>query len=158
VSNPSLRSRARGRASTAPFIELARSAQDSAFAAMMAELIRQNLSDHPHKRAHFEAMHGRVALVAEDAEQTITLHFRGGGLRVYQGLFGIPDLVIRGSSENLIDLSRLPPDPRFKFLPDVRSDVARSLARSLFQRTLRITGLGSHLVLAHRLSNVMSIH
>jgi hypothetical protein len=141
-----------------PVIELASSADDSAFAAMMAELIRQNLSDHPHKRADFAAMQGRVALVAEDAEQTITLHFRGGQLRVHNGLFGIPDLVIRGSSENLIDLSRLPPNPRFKFLPDVRSDVARALARALVSRQLRITGLGSHLLLAHRLSNVMSIH
>jgi hypothetical protein len=142
----------------APLIELASSAEDSAFAAMMAELIRQNLSDHPHKRGDFAAMRGRVALVAEDAEQTITLHFRGGKLRVHEGLFGIPDLVVRGSSENLIDLSRLPPHPRFKFLPDVRSDVARSLARALLSRKLRIAGLGSHLVLAHRLSNVLSIH
>jgi hypothetical protein len=139
-------------------IQLSASAEDSAFAAMMAELIRANLSDHPHKLHDFCAMHGRVALVAEDAEQTITLHFCGGKLRVHQGLFGIPDLVIRGSSETLIDLSRLPPDPRFKFLPDVRSEVARTLLRALLQRKLRIGGLRSHLLLAHRLSNVMSIH
>lgn len=141
-----------------PSIELSASAEDSAFAAMMAELIRANLSDHPQKLHDFCAMYGRVALVAEDAEQTVTLHFRGGKLRVHQGLFGIPDLVIRGSSEHLIDLSRLPPDPHFKFLPDVRSEVARTLFRALRQRKLRIGGLGSHPLLAHRLSNVMSIH
>jgi len=139
-------------------IELADNAVDSAFAAMMAELIRTNLADHPHKLRDFVRMHGRVALVAEDAEQTITLHFRGGLLRVHDGLFGIPDLVIRGSSEQLIDLSRVPPHPRFKFVPDFRSGITHTLARALYERRLRISGLTANLGLAHRLSNVLSIH
>jgi hypothetical protein len=154
-----LRSRAdHGPSLELPRIELAPSAEESAFAAMMSELIRANLADQPHKRRDFARMHGRVALVAEDAEQTITLHFRGGLLQVHNGLFGIPDLVIRGTSEQLIDLSRLPPHPRFKLLPDFRSAIAHALARALYERKLRISGLTANLGLAHKLSNVLSIH
>ena len=142
----------------APAIELAQGADESAFAIMMAELIRANLLDHPAKNADFQAMRGRVALVAEDADTTITLVFRAGTLRVYQGFFGIPDLVVRGSSEALIDLSRIPNHPRFSFLPDFGSSVARSLARALVQRKLRIRGLTVHPGLAMRLSRVLSIH
>lgn len=142
----------------APDIALSPDAEHSAFAAMMSELIRANLTDHPHKLRDFMAMHGRVALVAEDAEQTITLHFRGGQLRVHDGLFGIPDLVIRASSETLIDLSRLPNHPRFTFLPDFRSSVAQSIGRAIYARKLRIGGLATHLSLAHKLSSIMSIH
>src|ERR1700712_792570 len=101
----------------APEIELSDGAEESAFAIMMAELIRANLIDHPEKGADFRAMRGRIALVAEDAETTITLRFQSGKLTVHAGLFGIPDLVVRGSSESLIDLSRLPNHPRFAFLP-----------------------------------------
>lgn len=143
---------------SAPAIELAQGADESAFAIMMAELIRANLADHPAKNADFHAMYGRVALVAEDAETTITMVFCAGRLTVHPGLFGIPDLVVRGSSEALIDLSRVPNHPRFSFLPDLRSSVARSLARALLQRKLRIRGLTVHPGLALRLSRVLSIH
>lgn len=144
--------------SSAPAIELSQGADESAFAIMMAELIRANLADHPAKSADFQAMYGRVALVAEDADTTITLFFRGDRLSVHAGLFGIPDLVVRGSSEALIDLSRVPNHPRFSFLPDFRSSVARSLARALVQRKLRIRGLTDHPGLALRLSRVLSIY
>ncbi|MDB4988314.1 MAG: hypothetical protein JWN04_3492 [Myxococcaceae bacterium] len=141
-----------------PVIELADGADESAFAIMMAELIRANLTDHPEKNADFQAMSGRVALVAEDADTTITLRFRAGVLTVHSGLFGIPDLVIRGSSESLIDLSRLPHHPRFAFLPDFGSSVARSLARAAYERKLRISGLTVHPALALRLGRVLSIY
>jgi len=139
-------------------IELSPSASENAFAVMMAELIRANLADHPDKARDFSAMHGRVALVAEDADTSVTLLFSGGKLSVHAGLYGIPDLVVRGPSEALIDLSRVPPHPRFSFLPDFRSDVVRSLARALVDKKLRIYGLVSHPGLGLRLSRVLSIH
>lgn len=141
-----------------PVIELYPGAEDSAFAAMMAELIRSNLEDHPDKLRDFRGMRGRVALIAEDADATITLRFQAGKLSVHVGLFGVPDLVVRGSSEALIDLSRVPSHPRLSFLPDFRSSVAQSLGRALFERKLRISGLRSHVVLGFRLSRVLSIY
>jgi hypothetical protein len=143
---------------TASSIELSADAHESAFACMMAALIRDNLADHPEKQRDFAGMRGRAALVAEDAEQTITLHFHDGRLTVHAGLHGIPDVMVRGTSEALIDLSRIPPSPRLPFLPDPRSTVTRSLARQLIDRRLRITGLTAHPWFGLRLSRVLSIY
>ena len=143
---------------TASPIELSEDAQDSAFAGMIATLIRDNLADHPEKQRDFAGMRGRAALVAEDAEQTITLHFRGGHLMVHAGLYGIPDVMVRGSAEALIDLSRIPPHRYLPFLPDPRSTVVRGLARQLVERRLRITGLTAHPVFGLRLTRVLSIY
>jgi hypothetical protein len=134
------------------------SAESDAFAIVISELIRQNLADHPAKRSELAQMRGRVALVAEDAGTTITLRFRDGQLTVYSGLFGVPDLVVRGPGESLIDLSRMPNHPRLPFLPDYRSPVARSLARALWERKLRVGGLSGHVRLFLRLGHVLSIH
>lgn len=141
-----------------PAIELFPGAEDLPFATIMVDLIRANLADHPQKRRDFAGMHGRIALVAEDAGLSITLRFQGGRLSVHRGLHGIPDIVVRGSSVSLIDLSRLPPHPRFKFLPDFGSDVARALAVALRERSLRIYGLLGHGGLGLRFARVLSIY
>jgi hypothetical protein len=139
-------------------IELADGAEQCAFAVIMAELVRENLKAQREKERDFHAMCGRVALFAEDAEVSITLHFQRGRLRVYEGLHGIPDLTIRGASELLIDLSRVPSHPRFAALPDPRSQVTRSLVRALRERRLRFGGIASHAGLALKLSRILSIH
>lgn len=142
---------------SAPDIELFPGGEQSAFAGMMAELIRANLIDHPEKMRDFRAMRGRVALIADDAESAATLCFDRGKLSVYPGLYGIPDVTIRGTSTELIDLSRLPLHPRLRFLPDFRSPVAHSLARALYDGRLRIRGILRHAGLGLRLSRVFSI-
>jgi hypothetical protein len=139
-------------------VTLDAAAESDAFAIVISELIRQNLADHPEKRKELAKMRGRVALVAEDAGTTITLRFHDGQLTVHSGLYGVPDLVVRGPGESLIDLSRVPNHPRFTFLPDFRSPVARSLALALRERKLRIRGLAGHVRLFVRLGHVLSIH
>jgi hypothetical protein len=141
-----------------PVIELFPGADTQGFATMMVELLRTNLRDHPQKRRDFDAMHGRIALVAEDADAAVTLRFQRGRLSVYSGVYGIPDLVVRGSSASLIDLSRLPPHARLKFLPDVGSDAARALGAALRSGQLRIYGLFAHLSLGLRMAKVLSIY
>ncbi len=141
-----------------PRIEFVAGADQLPFAAIMADLVRTNLVDHPKKRTDFNKMRGRVALLAEDADLAITLHFQGGRLSVHRGLFGIPDLVIRGDSSGLIDLSRLPPHPRFPFLPDVRSEVARAIGCAFRENKLRIYGLIGNFPLGLRFARVLSIY
>ncbi len=139
-------------------IELSATAEESPFALMIAQLLRENLADHPAKQRDFAAMKGRVALVAADVSATITLHFVGGRARVHAGYHGVPDLVVSGPSEALIDLSRVPNDPRLPFLPDLRSPVVHALARALYQRKLRVRGLRAHPLLGLRLARILSIH
>ena len=152
------RSRQTPPAPTEPVIEFFPGAEDLPFATIMVDLLRTNLADHPHKRGDFAAMRGRVALVAEDVGLAITLRFQGGRLSVHRGLYGIPDLVVRGPSSALIDLSRLPPHPRLRFLPDVGSEVASALITALRERSLRIHGLLGHIALGLRFARVLSIY
>jgi hypothetical protein len=143
---------------SAPVLELYPGVSEHGFASMMAELLRTNLQDRPHKVRDFAAMKGRVALVAEDAETAVTLVFMGGKLRVHPEVYGVPDLVIRGSSEALIDLSRIPPLERLPALPDPRSDIVRSLGRALRERRLTVTGGLRRPGLLLRLGRVLSIY
>jgi hypothetical protein len=143
---------------SAPVLELYPGVSEHGFASMMAELLRTNLQDHPAKIGDFVAMKGRVALVAEDAETAVTLIFMAGKLRVYAGVHGVPDLVIRGSSEALIDLSRIPPLSRLPALPDPRSDITRSLVRALMEKRLRVVGGLRRPGLLLRLGRILSIY
>jgi hypothetical protein len=142
----------------APVIELYPHADDQPFAAMMLTLIRQNLQDRPDKLADFERMRGRVALVAQDIDAAVTLRFSGGRLSVHGGIHGIPDLVIRGESVALVDLSRVPPHPRAHGFPDLTSEPGKAIVRALRERKLRFYGLFSHLALSARLSRIMSVY
>lgn len=142
----------------APVFELYPGASDHPFASMMVELLRTNLRDHPHKARDFSAMQGRVALVAEDVDSAVTLRFQRGKVTVYAGLHGVPDLLVRGPSDVLIDLSRVPPLGKLPQLPDPRSEVTRSLARALYTKRLTVSGIRRHPALGLRLSRIMSIY
>lgn len=143
---------------TLPVIELYPGAEDSPFASMMVQLLRQNVLDHAAKLADFALMSGRVSLVAEDIDAAVTLIFDRGKLRVHRGVYGLSDVVLRGTSDALVDLSRLPPDGRFGFLPDVRSDVAKSVLRAFREKRLRVLGAAAHPMLTLRLSRVLSVY
>ena len=141
-----------------PVFELYPGASDHPFATMMVELLRTNLRDHPAKLRDFAAMSGRVALVADDAETACTLCFRRGKLTVHAGIHGVPDLLVRGPSEALIDLSRIPPLAGAPQLPDPRSEVTRSLAKAVLEKRLTFNGFTRNVGLGLRLSRVLSIY
>ncbi len=141
-----------------PVIELFPGTEENPFASMMVQLLQQNLIDHAAKLADFEQMRGRVTLVAEDIDAAVTLRFDRGKLSVHRGVHGIPDLVLRGTSDALVDLSRIPPHPRFGFLPDPRSDAARAVAKAFREKRLRLFGALSHPALALRLPRLLSIY
>lgn len=142
----------------APVIELYPGAGESAFASMIVELLRQNMVDHASKLADFDAMRGRVTLIAEDIDAAVSLHFDHGKLRVHPGVHGIPDLVLRGTTDALVDLSRMPPHAKLSFLPDLRSDATRSVVRAFRERRLRALGATAHPLLTLRLSRVLSVY
>lgn len=141
-----------------PVIEMFPGAEEHPFTAMMVQLLQQNMLDHPSKLSDFAHMRGRVTLVAEDIDAAVTLRFDHGKLSVHRGVHGIPDVVLRGTSDALVDLSRIPPDPRFGFLPDVRSEATRAVVKAFREKRLRVFGAASHPNLTVRLSRVLSIY
>lgn len=136
-------------------VELAPGAGDNGLAVMLATLMSQNLEDHPKRRSAFERLRGRVAIVAEDADVALTMEMQGGRVIVHDGIVGIPDLTIRGTSEIIADMSRMETG-RFG-LPDPRGEVNRAMVAALRDKKLRIYGLPAALPLLVRFGKVLAI-
>ena len=147
---------------TGPDVVLAPGAEENGFATMLADLVRQNLAGKPHKLKDFHAMHGTVALVADDADIAVTLEFsRGGGLTLHNGIKGVPDVTVRGLADNIMALSNIPlTRPLGLPLPLDRPslEVVREMLRATRSGELRVHGLLGHLGLVARLTRVMSVN
>jgi hypothetical protein len=144
-------------------IELAPGAEDNGLATMLADLVRQNLEAKPHKAADFEALAGTVSIVADDAEVALTLRFDGGRLTIHDGIVGIPDVTIRGTSETILALSNMPlttplaipvPDPRDK----EAVKTVKSVIDAMRSKQFHVYGMLFHLPLVMRLTRLMSIN
>jgi hypothetical protein len=143
-----------------PIVELAPGTEDHGLAGMLAGLVRQNLDDHQSKRPAFHRLAGRVAIVADDADAAVTLHFGGGRLTVHEGIVGIPDLTIRAPTEDITRLSSLEMlgllGDRWA-IPDPRGEVTREIVRRSMARRIQVHGLLANLPLMLRLARVMSV-
>jgi len=153
-----------GPGENSPDVTLAPGADNNGLAHMLAGLVSQNLQAKPHKLEDFASLDGRVAVVADDADVALTLHFHSGGkLVIHDGIVGIPDVTIRGPSEAIIALSNLPmatplglPIPR----PGDREAVGaiRVVASTLRRGELRVYGAAFHLALFLKLGHVLSVN
>lgn len=146
-------------------IALAPGAEANAFASMLADLVRQNLESKPHKKKDFARLaSGRgltVALVADDADVSLTLEFKDGHLVVHDGIKGIPDVAVRGSADAIMTMSNVPLTRPFALpIPTDRSslDVIRSMARATRTGELKIFGTFGNLGSLSRLTRVMSVN
>lgn len=139
-----------------PCIELAPGTESNAFADMLAQLVRQNLDDHPDKKGAFLQMRGRVALVVEDLGVAVTLSFGGGKLSVHDGIHGIPDATMRTTSDYIMKMSLIELDPRTG-LPNPKGAVAREIWNASRRGEIRVFGLLTSLGLLARLTRVMSV-
>jgi hypothetical protein len=144
-----------------PDIQLAEGAENNAFAAMLADLVRQNLESKPHKQKDFAALDGTVALVADDADVALTLDFRRGKLVLHDGIKGVPDVAVRGSAEAIMALSNVPlTRPLALPIPTDRAafEVMRAMGRATRTGELKVHGLLGNLGLMNRLTRVMSVN
>ncbi len=146
---------------TAPRIELAEGADANAFAAMLVDLLKQNLESKPHKLRDFDAIDGAVALIADDADVAVTLEFRRGSLTVHDGIKGVPDVAVRGSADAIMAMSNVPLTRPFALpIPTDRSalDALRGMIRASVTGELKVHGMLGHLGLLSRLTRVMSVN
>jgi len=142
-------------------IALAPGAEDNAFATMLADLVQQNLDSKPHKKKDFESIDGTVALVADDADVALTLEFRLGLLTLHDGIKGVPDVAVRGSSDAIMALSNVPlTRPLALPIPTDRAafDVMRGMIRATRTGELKIFGMLRNLGLLSKLTRVMSVN
>ncbi len=138
-------------------IRLAAGADENGLAVMLADLLRQNLESKPHKVRDMQAIErARIAILAEDAEVAMTLAFEAGDLTVYDGIVGIPDVVVRASSDLIIALSNIPLTRRFG-LP-VPGKALRELLGAMRKGTIKVDGGGSHAATMLHLTRIMSVN
>lgn len=142
-------------------ISLAPGAEENAFATMLADLVRQNLETKPHKQADFHALHGTVALVADDADVALTLAFDRGRLVLHDGIKGVPDVAVRGTADAIMGLSNQPLT-RIGHLPIPTDraglDVLRGMVKQMRAGELRVYGMLGHFGLLSKLTRVMSVN
>lgn len=143
-----------------PQIELAPGADDNGLASMLAGLIRQNIEDKPHKMRDFERLRATVAIIAEDAGVSLTLRFDRGRLVVHDGIVGIPDLTIRASGDDIMNLSlvELLPAPVLGALPDLRGKVLRQVGEAFLKRRVKIYGAVTNVPTLIALTRVVSVN
>jgi hypothetical protein len=131
-----------------PVIDLAPGAEREPLARLLAELVQSNVRALPQRRA-FERLRGSVAVIADDTGSELTLRFDLGRLTVHEGVLGVPDVTVRGLSEELVALAKLPYRSRFP-LPWPRRqepegvDALKSTLAALGARRLKIYGLARH--------------
>jgi SCP-2 sterol transfer family len=138
-------------------VEVTQAAENNGLASMVSGLILQNLQEHPNKRADFARLHGRVAIVAEDAGVALTLEFTGNMLTVHDGILGVPDVTVRARGDDIVQMSLLELTPRFG-LPDPRGTATREIARKSWVGHVRVYGALLHIPLLLRLSRLLSVN
>lgn len=113
-------------------------AADNGLAMMLQGLLAENLAASDRKRRDFASMSSTFAIVAPDAEVTVTLAFDGGRCTIYDGLRHEPDLVITADSGKIPELSLL--SIRYG-MPWLLDENGKSFVRALINREIRIDGL-----------------
>jgi hypothetical protein len=144
-------------------ITLAAGADANGLAVMLTDLLRQNLESKPQKQRDMDAMTGRIALLAEDAEVALTLRFDHGKLVVYDGVVGVPDVIVRASSDIVFALSNVPLTRRWGLpIPKLGDREGRGIMREVFaamrKGTMKVDGAAAHAGLMFRLTRVMSVN
>ena len=129
-------------------------AQENGLAAMLADLMRQNLEQKPEKAKAFAWLKGSVAITARDAEVSLTLFFNRGSCVIFDGVVGQPDLHVEANSDVILNLSNAP--LRFG-LPDPLSEESKDLVKKLLSREVVIHGLAFHPLTLILFTNVLSV-
>ena len=136
-------------------IELAPGAENVALAGMLADLIRQNLQQHPEKWKDFSKLSTNVFIDVIDAEVSITLAFASGALIVYSGSHGVSNIRVATTADLLLALCMLRvvngvPRP---FHPD-----SRALIKNMLRGAVKISGIPRNPLQMFRFARLMSVN
>jgi hypothetical protein len=146
-----------------PFVDLAPGTEDNRLAQRLAQTVRDNLEERAHKRRDFAALRGSVAVVANDVSQAVTLRFDHGRLTVHDGIVGIPDVTLRGDTDEILALATLPLSRRLglpfaRFSDKEGLSALRRAFSSMRSGRLKVYGLWQNLPLLVRMTRVLSQH
>jgi len=129
-------------------------AEQIPFAGILADLLQENLAQHPEKREVFLKMQGEVVIDLVDIEARVTLVFTGGALRIEAGASEHPALRVQTTSDRVMDLNAL---RIIGELPWYFDEAGRKVVAHLLTGRLKIRGMFAHPALLTRLTIIMSV-
>ena len=138
-----------------PVIVLDEGAKDVGLAEMLFNLLRQNLEQKPQKMSSFEALDSNVVMVARDIDITLTLAFKRGELKIYDGVVGDPDLKIIADHDAILELSLI---NICMGLPNYFDKTGRNVLKKVLLGDLKIEGLLRHPLQLTHLTKIFSVN
>jgi hypothetical protein len=98
-----------------------------------------------------------VAIVAEDAGVALTLAFSFGALAVFDGIEGIPDVTVRASSDDVINMSLIELTEKTR-LPDLKGEVTKAIIQASRAGRIKVLGAIWNIPMLIHLTRVMSVN
>ena len=138
-----------------PLVEYTDGDDASAFAMMLGGLIESNVTSRPGKRADFDTLKARVGVHINDIDESVTLDFRGGKLKVSNGLKRDRKLTIRTDADTVMMLSNLAIGPFG--LPIYVDTVGRGIVAKLLTGGLKIDGMLTNIPTLNQVTRVFSV-
>lgn len=122
---------------------------------MLGGLIQANVSGRPEKRQDFDTLTARVGIQVVDIDEAVTLDFRGGLLRVSNGLKRDRRITIRTDADTVMMLSNLAIGPFG--MPVYIDGVGRGIVRKLLTGGLKIDGMLTNVPTLNQVTRVFSV-
>jgi hypothetical protein len=138
-----------------PLVEYTEGDDASAFAMMLGGLIEANVTGRPEKRADFDSLKARVGIRVDDIDESVTLDFRGGTLKVSNGLKRDRKITIRTDADTVMMLSNLAIGPFG--LPIYIDTVGRGIVTKLLTGGLKIDGMLANIPTLNQVTRVFSV-
>lgn len=138
-----------------PVIVLDEGAKDVGLAEMLFNLLRQNLEQKPQRVSSFEALDSNVVMVARDIDITVTLAFKKGKLKIYDGVVRNHDLKIIADHDAILELSLI--NIRMG-LPNYFDKTGRKIFKKVLLGNLKIEGMLRHPLQLIHLTKIFSVN
>jgi hypothetical protein len=136
-------------------ITIDKTAQNNGLAAMIRDLISQNIDHHAERSKDLDALNGNIAIVTKDIDVSLTLECKKGSIVIYDGVKPPCKLKIETDSDNILKLSTL----KIKAgLPYYFDRTGREVLGMLFNGKLKIQGLFAHPLLLTHLTKLFSVY
>jgi len=137
-----------------PLVEYADGDDASAFAMMLGGLIEANVG-RPEKRQDFNSLTARVGIEVRDIDESVTLDFKGGKLKVSNGLQRNRKITIRTDADTVMMLSNLAIGPLG--MPIYFDTVGRGIVAKLLTGGLKIDGMLANIPTLNQVTRVFSV-
>jgi len=129
-------------------------AEEIPFSHILADLLKTNLEQKPHKMKTFDNLSGVVGIEVTDIETTVYLIFSGGKVKIEKGIEEKPQIMITTDSEKVMGLNFI----SIKFgLPYYFDKAGRTVIKQLLSGQIKIKGMLVHPIILTRLTKVMSV-